>query len=188
MFSEARIGGLIWLNTRGTPEFVAVERPGLVIGRADGADFALSSSQVSRQHLRISWNGPLLIAEDLGSRNGTFLQGRLLTRELLRHGDLLRVGDKCAVVWEGLAPPDATFSERFKGLWGGATLAAALAHLPSAARSRAPVVVQGMTGTGKEATAQAIHSVSGVSGPLVAVNCATLTEALADAQLYGHRR
>jgi two-component system response regulator FlrC len=50
------------------------------------------------------------------------------------------------------------------------------------------VIIQGETGTGKEGTARTIHAWSGRRGPFLAVNCATLTESLAEAQLFGHRK
>jgi len=73
------------------------------------------------------------------------------------------------------------------GWYGGAAMAAAMAH----ARRMAPdlaIVVQGETGTGKEGAARAIHDWSDRRGPFVAVNCAAMPAHLAEAELFGHRK
>ncbi len=64
-----------------------------VIGRASSNQIVIRSHQASRQHARIWWNGTEWQIEDLGSRNGTFLDGKRLEHaEKLRDGDLIEVG------------------------------------------------------------------------------------------------
>lgn len=56
------------------------------------------------------------------------------------------------------------------------------------AASDAPVLVQGETGTGKELVAEALHSASGRTGRLIAVNCAAIPAELLESELFGHEK
>ena len=71
---------------------VAVVSP-LTVGRAADADLVLADELVSRWHARVSQRGAGAVVEDLGSRNGTFVNGNQIhgpTR--LVPGDQLQVG------------------------------------------------------------------------------------------------
>lgn len=64
------------------------------LGRADENDIVLSGDLVSRKHARITAQGDQLSVEDLGSRNGSRLNGESLTGTArLKTGDLLNVGE-----------------------------------------------------------------------------------------------
>ena len=65
----------------------------LLIGRADDADFEISSPHVGRRHARVSWGeeGPRI--EDLSSTNGTQVNGRMANMALaFTAGDTIRMG------------------------------------------------------------------------------------------------
>jgi DNA-binding NtrC family response regulator len=55
------------------------------------------------------------------------------------------------------------------------------------ARSDAPILIIGETGTGKELVARHLHEYSGRPGPFIAVNCGAVTQSLAEAELFGHQ-
>ncbi|MCC7012664.1 MAG: sigma 54-interacting transcriptional regulator [Planctomycetes bacterium] len=69
-----------------------LERAVISIGRAIDNDIRISSSLVSRRHCRIETGPDGVWAIDLGSSNGTLLNGQKIKRSLLNPGDTLRVG------------------------------------------------------------------------------------------------
>jgi len=72
----------------------ALDRPVTTIGRSSANDLPIADKMLSRQHARIVKDGDGgLTVEDLGSRNGTFLNGeRLVSLKPLRSGDRITVG------------------------------------------------------------------------------------------------
>lgn len=72
----------------------ALDRPVTTIGRSSANDLPIADKMLSRQHARIVKDGDGgLTVEDLGSRNGTFLNGeRLVSLQPLRSGDRITVG------------------------------------------------------------------------------------------------
>ena len=71
----------------------------LVIGRGGGCDVHLSDPTVSRRHLELRALDGGWMAIDLGSTNGTWLQGRRTARARVQPGDELVLGD-CAIALE----------------------------------------------------------------------------------------
>ena len=70
-----------------------VEVPGAVIGRSNRAELSLSDTTVSFEHVRLTIERGAVFAEDLSSRNGTFVnERRLVERTRLVNGDYLGVG------------------------------------------------------------------------------------------------
>jgi len=66
----------------------------LVLGRGDRAEIRLEDPFASARHARIYEQGNILVVEDLGSTNGTYLNEELLeTPRPLHPGDRLRIGD-----------------------------------------------------------------------------------------------
>ena len=67
---------------------------GATFGRSDGADIRVDDPFASSAHARIFSRGGFMYVEDMGSTNGTYLNGRQLkTAQRLNIGDKIRIGD-----------------------------------------------------------------------------------------------
>jgi pSer/pThr/pTyr-binding forkhead associated (FHA) protein len=67
---------------------------GATLGRSDGADIRVDDPFASSAHARIFSRGDFMYVEDMGSTNGTYLNGRQLRgAERLKVADLIRIGD-----------------------------------------------------------------------------------------------
>jgi pSer/pThr/pTyr-binding forkhead associated (FHA) protein len=67
---------------------------GAVLGRGDQSDIRLEDSFASTSHARLSPQGDVMVLEDLGSTNGTYLNGEPLRGPQPLHvGDRIRIGD-----------------------------------------------------------------------------------------------
>jgi transcriptional regulator of acetoin/glycerol metabolism len=161
----------------------------LRIGRGEDCHLRLEHASVSRHHAEIQRQGPIYVLHDAGSTNGTWLNGERAEHNALSAGDVLRFGECLGIVAKvDRDTPLLRFESLAPDLWGGPTLASALATAKAAARTDLPIVLVGETGAGKERVARALHHWSGRPGRFNAINCATVPAALAEAELFGHQR
>ncbi len=106
--------------------------PGTTIGR-EGCDITLGDPDVSRRHAEIEISNATLLISDLGSTNGTFVNGERIDQPReLRDGDEIRIG---AVVWRLRAPAGAT---RLAGTVSAAEAGAATPSQATTVRPAAP--------------------------------------------------
>jgi uncharacterized protein YraI len=84
-----------------------ISQAGLLVGRAPDCDVVLDDVEVSRHHARFYWRGVELVVEDLGSTNGTFVNGQPIRGpQILRQGDAVGIGGSvfAAQALPGLVP------------------------------------------------------------------------------------
>lgn len=83
------------------------------IGRANDAEIRLTDDGVSRHHARVRRDGDVLWVDDLGSRNGTFVNGQKIERTASLHeGDKLQLGRAIVLRFSHHDALDASFHER----------------------------------------------------------------------------
>jgi transcriptional regulator with GAF, ATPase, and Fis domain len=189
-----RIARLVLVHPPGLGEAQVLGEAPVVLGRQrDAGQLVAAHKTVSRRHATLCWDpvaGCHTVA-DLGSRNGTWVDGRsvnalpvyLEDQAVLRFGDVLAVYERRDA---DLRDAPQVSCEAVPG----ESLAARKLRLAigRAAPDLAPVLVLGETGVGKERIAGELHRLSGRRGPLVAVNCAALSPQLVESQLFGHTR
>jgi DNA-binding NtrC family response regulator len=145
----------------------------------------LDDPKMSRRHARLVRERGRWSVEDLASRNGVFVGGERITRRTpLTRGDVLRMANTVFV--RGRVP---SFRDDEGPLIGvSVEMAAVRRQVRQVAPYHHAVLVVGPTGAGKEVVAAAVHAWSQRGRPLVALNCAVLSEGLLESDLFGHRR
>ena len=83
---------LVMFRSDGERRSFSMARDMTVIGRREDCDLRIPLGEVSRKHCRIVRDGDSLKLEDLGSSNGTFLNGQRVQEALLTPGDTIQVG------------------------------------------------------------------------------------------------
>ncbi len=165
----------------------------------DGETLALvlPGGWMSSKHARIVREGGRFRLEDLGSRNGTRVNGATVVHAILNDGDVIELGHSLLLFRAVLHAPPGTaldYDTRTAAVSapGLRTIVPALASeieaLERIAPSRVPVLLRGETGTGKELVARATHTASKRTGPFVAVNCGAIPASLVESQLFGHTK
>lgn len=73
-------------------ETVIIRRPTITVGRALDNDVVIDSAEVSRHHARIEYRNGQFLVSDLGSTNGTMVNGRPAAQTAVRDGDRVTFG------------------------------------------------------------------------------------------------
>jgi DNA-binding NtrC family response regulator len=160
--------------------------------------FELFGQKVSRGHARLFLRNDEWFIEDVGSSNGTLLDGRSLAPHVpaaLADGAVIEIGPNFLVFRVGpvhvdqeivsddeLSPPHPDLATH------SGALGLQFRQLAEIAKERMPVLIRGASGTGKELVTRALHAMSGRSGSFIPVNLANYPEGLIGASLFGHAK
>jgi len=82
-----------------------IEKDILNVGRAKDSDILLSEQKVSRKHAQLSKTLEGYLLKDLGSQNGTFVNGTRISQFLLRHNDRLKIGSSIITFLDDVSGP-----------------------------------------------------------------------------------
>ena len=93
-FLESYVATVTVVSGPGAGASFEVDRERVIIGRGPGVDRAFDDPAMSRQHAAIEFSGTGLRLRDLGSTNGTLLNGEPVQSAELRHGDRFEIGGR----------------------------------------------------------------------------------------------
>jgi transcriptional regulator with PAS, ATPase and Fis domain len=164
-----------------------------MVGTHADNDLVLTDATVSRYHLEIRVRRDGIEIRDLDTTNGTKHGGARVGQVVLTGPARLRLGKHTEMDVE---PVDTNVdletwnADRFGDVLGTTVPMKRLFSLLSkAAPTEATIMLQGETGTGKEALAEAVHSASKrAKGPFVVVDCGSIPHELIASELFGHAR
>ncbi len=183
---------LVVADAEGTGASVRCVDDPVRIGTSEVNELRLLDRSVSRVHAVVRRCGTRFVIEDLGSTNGTFVQGVRVRDADIVPGVRVQVGKVgIDVVASEPGTPQALPDRKYFGplVGGSPAMRRIYATIEKAAPTNATVLILGETGTGKEVVARAVHEASSRSrGPFVAVDCGALTESLIESELFGHQR
>lgn len=163
----------------------------LVAGASPGEPLSLriSDAHVSGQHFRVTYSAGQWRLRDLGSSNGTWVDGLRVIECVLGARATLRAG-ATTLHFEEAGDDDGDAQQPLPGL---VTRDPAMRQVVELVRRVAPspvaVALHGESGTGKEVVARAIHLLSDRrDGPFVAINCGALARDVVESELFGHEK
>ena len=185
-------GRLLVVKGQDRGESIAVGDQVITLGSGTGSDVLLSDPTVSRRHLSVEPGEDGVIVRDLGSTNGSFVQGARFQELTLGFGAEVTIGHtilKYVPDEEALDPTPAD-EEAFGSLVGrDPKLRKLFRLLGDVANTEATVLLEGETGTGKELLAEEIHRHSARrAGPFVVFDCGAVPSELIESALFGHVR
>ncbi|HEU4733624.1 MAG TPA: sigma 54-interacting transcriptional regulator [Kofleriaceae bacterium] len=171
----------------------ALEDGTTMVGTHADNDVVLSDATVSRYHLELRVRRDGIEVRDLDTTNGTKHGGVRIGQVILVGPARLRLGKHTEMDVEPLDQGvvlDDWAGDRFGDVLGATQpMRRLFALLAKAASTEATILLQGETGTGKEAIAEAVHHMSRrAQGPFVVVDCGAIPHELIGSELFGHAR
>jgi DNA-binding NtrC family response regulator len=162
----------------------------VVAGRSTDCAVPIDDAEVSALHAEFTVSREGVAVRDLGSKNGTFLNGVRCERGSVKEDARVRVGrTQLTIAFEGAEVVTAGRTS-FGSLVGISEPMRLLFNaLSEVAPTLLSVLVTGETGTGKELVAQALHEHSPRRNKnFVVLDCTTIPPSLAESTLFGHEK
>ena len=162
------------------------------IGSAEDNELRIDDSSVSAHHCEIALEPRGALLRDLGSTNGTYLDGVRIERAYLSPGSVIEIGGTRLLLVaddDEVAVPLSSRTNFGPLLGHSPKMRAVFATLEHAAKGDATVLITGESGTGKELAARGLHEASRRHDqPFVVLDCGAVSPSLIESTLFGHAR
>ncbi|MFQ5589167.1 MAG: sigma 54-interacting transcriptional regulator [Nitrospiria bacterium] len=161
----------------------------LLIGRSTRGDLSLSDKTVSNFHLEVEAGSTGVHIRDMGSTNGTRVDGQKIQSLVVELGSEIQMGNTTLKIFieEETTPalPPALGSLVGKSL----KMQEVYQWIRKGAKGDTAILIQGETGCGKEVVAREIHRLSERSNaPLITIDCSAIPKDLIESELFGHEK
>jgi transcriptional regulator with GAF, ATPase, and Fis domain len=171
----------------------ALDKGTTMVGTHPNNDLVLSDDTVSRYHLELQSRRDGIKVTDLDSTNGTFHGETRLGSITIQGATRIRLGKHTLlemVPIDSQVALDDFAGSQFGGVVGNSPAMRQLfALLAKIAPTDATLLIEGETGTGKEALAEAVHQAASRAGKVfTVVDCASIPTNLIGSELFGHAR
>lgn len=171
---------------------VSLNKNLIKIGKRESNDLVVIDKTVSRNHLEIEYSSDSFLLKDLGSTNGTYLNGSRVKEAYLLPGDLIKVGNTTIefVSFDEKVKIEPSAESEF-GLMVGKSrkMRQIFSILQKISPTNATVIIEGETGTGKDLVARAIHEASNRKAkPFIVFDCSGVAPNLIESELFGHEK
>lgn len=158
-----------------------------LLGQSPVCTIRLTDREVSRRHAALTVADTKLVVLDLGSTNGTTVNGVLVKEAALQGGEAIRIGSSVLSVKRGEArTTDLGQTTSFGRVIGeSAPMKRIYPALSQLSGSDQPVLLEGEAGTGKELVAEELHRAGGrADGPFMELEASTIPSAELTSSLF----
>jgi len=177
-------------SERGTEHVISSDV--IRVGKAEDNDLVVTEETVSRVHFEIVRDAKGYLLRDLGSTNGTFLDGAEIREAYIRAGSVIAAGAaefKFTPYEERIEILPSDQEQLGEMVGKSAQMRQIFGLVERIAPTEATVLIGGETGTGKDMIARTIHQLSRrKDGPFVVVDCGAVAGTLIESELFGHEK
>lgn len=171
---------------------ITLDKNIIKVGKRPTNDLVLTDTTVSRSHMEIEYTSDSFLLRDLGSTNGTYLNGSRVKEAYLLPGDMIKVGNSVIEFLAFDQKVQIEPSEKTEyGMMVGKSrkMRQIFSILEKISPTHATVIIEGETGTGKDLVARAIHENSQrKSKQFVVFDCSAVAPNLIESELFGHEK